>query len=110
MVVLTIVTVWFLLAIICVPALIGGKNPLPVTDYPLCFLSNEIGYVLYSTVGSLYVPCVILVFVYFIRFLSSPGAKKNINIKHIPKQIDTEVKDDLNSVCKSDVRAIFLSI
>ena len=41
--------VWLLSAVICVPPLIGWKNPLPVTEYPLCLLSDDIGYILYST-------------------------------------------------------------
>lgn len=91
---LMIAAVWFLSAIICVPPLIGWKNPLPVTDYPLCLLSDDIGYVLYSTMGSFYIPCIIMVFVYFKIYRAARRlARKNIRKKQITKQITVEVKD-----------------
>ncbi|CAC5360115.1 Octalpha [Mytilus coruscus] len=62
---LMITAVWVLSAIVCVPPLIGWKNPLPVSEYPLCLLSSEIGYVISSCMGSFYIPAVIMVFVYF---------------------------------------------
>ncbi|VDI47615.1 Hypothetical predicted protein, partial [Mytilus galloprovincialis] len=62
---LMISAVWVLSAIVCVPPLIGWKNPLPVSEYPLCLLSSEIGYVISSSMGSFYIPAVIMVFVYF---------------------------------------------
>ena len=77
-----ITAVWLLSAVICVPPLIGWKNPLPVTQYPLCLLSNDIGYVLYSTMGSFYIPCVIMVFVYFKIFQAARAlARRNIRRK-----------------------------
>ncbi|XP_052098431.1 alpha-2A adrenergic receptor-like [Mytilus californianus] len=62
---LMITAVWVLSAIVCVPPLIGWKNPLPASEYPLCLLSSEIGYVISSCMGSFYIPAVIMVFVYF---------------------------------------------
>lgn len=62
---LMITAVWVLSGIVCVPPLIGWKNPLPVSEYPLCLLSSEIGYVISSCMGSFYIPAVIMVFVYF---------------------------------------------
>ena len=77
-----IAAVWLLSAVICVPPLIGWKNPLPVSDYPLCLLSNDIGYVLYSTMGSFYIPCVIMVFVYFKIFQAARAlARRNMKRK-----------------------------
>lgn len=62
---LMITAVWVLSGIVCVPPLIGWKNPLPTSEYPLCLLSSEIGYVISSCMGSFYIPAVIMVFVYF---------------------------------------------
>ena len=74
--------VWLLSAVICVPPLIGWKNPLPVTEYPLCLLSDDIGYILYSTMGSFYIPCVIMVFVYFKIFQAARAlARRNMRRK-----------------------------
>ncbi|XP_060552603.1 alpha-2C adrenergic receptor-like [Ruditapes philippinarum] len=94
---LMITAVWFLSAVICVPPLIGWKNPLPVTEYPLCLLSDDIGYVLYSTMGSFYVPCVIMVFVYFKIFRAARRlARKNIR-KNKRKQMSHDIKDEINT-------------
>ncbi|KAK3593062.1 hypothetical protein CHS0354_007853 [Potamilus streckersoni] len=76
---LMIAAVWILSAVICVPPLIGWKNPLPEADYPLCLLSADIGYVLYSTMGSFYIPCVIMVFVYGKIFIAARSrARRNM--------------------------------
>ena len=57
--------VWILSMIVSLPPLIGWKRPQPVVDgFPLCVLSEEPGYVVYSTVGSFYVPLVVIVVVY----------------------------------------------
>ncbi|KAL3865125.1 hypothetical protein ACJMK2_006754 [Sinanodonta woodiana] len=84
---LMIAAVWILSAVICVPPLIGWKNPLPESDYPLCLLSADIGYVLYSTMGSFYIPCVIMVFVYGKIFIAARrrarrNIKKNANFSN----------------------------
>lgn len=62
---LMIAAVWILSLIVCVPPLIGWKNPLPVNDYPLCLLSSELGYIISSCMGSFYIPGVIMVIVYY---------------------------------------------
>lgn len=94
---LMIAAVWFLSAVICVPPLIGWKNPLPVSDYPLCLLSDDIGYVLYSTMGSFYIPCVIMVFVYFKIYLAARRlARKNVSGKPIKVHMRVELKDKIS--------------
>ena len=86
-----ITAVWLLSAVICVPPLIGWKNPLPVSEYPLCLLSNDIGYVLYSTMGSFYIPCVIMVFVYFKIFQAARAlARRNIRRKAVGTDANCE--------------------
>lgn len=68
-----IAIVWILSGIICLPPLIGWKQPRQETDtkYPICFLSEDIGYVLYSSCGSFYIPMVIMVIVYFRIYLAA---------------------------------------
>ncbi|KAL4231346.1 Alpha-2B adrenergic receptor [Mactra antiquata] len=101
---LMITAVWLLSAVICVPPLIGWKNPLPVTEYPLCLLSDDIGYVLYSTMGSFYIPCVIMVFVYFKIYLAARRlARKNIKKNHNKQQIRNSFKDNEISTLPSEV-------
>lgn len=60
-------TVWILSMTICFPPLVGWKRPQPRLDagYPLCILSEEPGYVMYSSVGSFYLPLIVMVLVYF---------------------------------------------
>ena len=89
-----IAAVWFLSAVICVPPLIGWKNPLPVSEYPLCILSDDIGYVFYSTMGSFYIPCVIMVFVYLKIYIAAKNlARKNIRKKENSLKSGQDVKD-----------------
>lgn len=59
-----IAIVWLLSAIICLPPLIGWKIQRTESDFPKCLLSEELGYVLYSTMGSFYIPMTIMIFVY----------------------------------------------
>ena len=57
--------VWMLSVVVSLPPLIGWKRPQPVEGgFPLCVLSEEPGYVIYSTIGSFYVPLVVIVVVY----------------------------------------------
>ena len=62
---LMISVVWIMSAIICFPPLAGWSRPQPVVDgRPLCVLSEEPGYVLYSIVGSFYLPLGVMAVVY----------------------------------------------
>ena len=85
---LMITAVWVLSAIICVPPLIGWKNPLPVTEYPLCLLSEDVGYVWYSCMGSFYIPAVIMVFVYF-KIYQAAKARANRNSRKQKEETTT---------------------
>ncbi|XP_067656785.1 alpha-2C adrenergic receptor-like [Haliotis asinina] len=61
-----IAIVWVVSAAVCIPPLIGWKAPRQKdTTYPMCNLSEDIGYVLYSSIGSFYIPAIIMVFVYY---------------------------------------------
>ncbi|XP_069140266.1 alpha-2A adrenergic receptor-like [Argopecten irradians] len=95
--VLMIASVWLLSTVICVPPLIGWKNPLQVTDYPLCDVSSEIGYIIYSAMGSFYIPAVIMVMVYFqiyrkAKLRARRGNKKDTKKKEKKKKSVKEEK------------------
>ena len=62
-----IAVVWLLSVAICFPPLVGWKRPQPTTalGQPLCVLSEEVGYVIYSTLGSFYAPLIVIIVVYF---------------------------------------------
>ena len=66
--------------VISLPPLVGWKRPQPMhLGFPLCQLSSELGYVLYSTVGSFYVPLLVMVLVYFKIYLAARArARRNI--------------------------------
>jgi len=64
--------VWILSGIICFPPLAGWSRPQPVVDgRPLCVLSEEPGYVLYSIVGSFYLPLSVMAAVYIKIYLAA---------------------------------------
>jgi hypothetical protein len=57
--------VWTLSAVICFPPLAGWSRPQPVLNgRPQCVLSEEPGYVIYSIVGSFYLPLIVMIAVY----------------------------------------------
>ena len=75
-----IVIVWVLSAIICFPPLVGWKRPQPTKfGLPLCVLSEDTGYILYSTLGSFYIPLIVMVVVYFKIYLAARSrARRNL--------------------------------
>lgn len=95
---LMIAAVWVLSLIVCVPPLIGWKNPLPVTDYPLCLLSSEIGYIISSCMGSFYIPGVIMVFVYYkIYRAATKRARRQTRKEKTVKKKETKTENEQNS-------------
>lgn len=95
--VLMMASVWILSTVICVPPLIGWKNPLAVTEYPLCLLSTETGYIIYSSMGSFYIPAVIMILVYLqiyrkAKLRARRGKKKDPKKKEQKKKIDKTEK------------------
>ena len=68
-----IALVWLLSMIICFPPLVGWKRPQSTTKWghPLCTLTDDIGYVIYSTLGSFYVPLIVMVVVYFKIYIAA---------------------------------------
>lgn len=79
--ILMISIVWLLSMTICFPPLVGWKRPQPMlSGYPLCILSEEPGYVVYSSIGSFYLPLVVMVLVYFkIYKAARKRARRNLS-------------------------------
>jgi len=75
-----IAAVWILSVLVSLPPLFGWKSPQPVVDgFPLCVLSEEPGYVIYSTIGSFYVPLVVIVVVYSKIYVAARArARRNL--------------------------------
>jgi len=70
--VLMMSVVWTTSAVICFPPLAGWARPQPIVDgLPLCVLSEEPGYVLYSIVGSFYLPLGVMAVVYLKIYLAA---------------------------------------
>ena len=77
---LMIAAVWILSVVVSLPPLFGWKRPQPVVDgFPQCVLSEETGYVIYSTIGSFYVPLVVIVVVYSKIYVAARArARRNL--------------------------------
>ncbi|KAK2167358.1 hypothetical protein LSH36_29g11020 [Paralvinella palmiformis] len=84
-----IAIVWLMSMIICLPPLAGWKRPQPTKyGYPLCVLSEEPGYVAYSTMGSFYIPLIVMVLVYFKIYLAARSrARRNLKKKSPPRHL-----------------------
>nr|UYI00196.1 alpha-2 adrenergic receptor-like protein [Neoseiulus barkeri] len=64
--------VWLLSALISLPPLIGWrKRSEQKNSLPQCSVSEDLGYVLYSALGSFYVPAMVMVFVYIKIFMAA---------------------------------------
>lgn len=59
---LFIALVWIVSAVICLPPLFGWSKP--QKNEWSCVLTDNIGYVLYSTIGSFFIPMAIIIMVY----------------------------------------------
>ncbi|EFX76926.1 hypothetical protein DAPPUDRAFT_213639 [Daphnia pulex] len=76
--VIMITTVWILSGLVSIPPLLGWKKETPQGEFPKCELSEDIGYVLYSALGSFYIPSCIMVFVYIrIYYAARARARRN---------------------------------
>ncbi|GFU48758.1 alpha-2C adrenergic receptor [Nephila pilipes] len=79
--VLMICFVWVLSALISLPPLLGWKKEERPEDYPSCSLSDDVGYVLYSALGSFYIPAFVMVFVYIKIFMAARSRAR----RHVKK-------------------------
>lgn len=91
-----IATVWVLSASVCLPPLIGWKGPRDTSRYPSCSISDDVGYVVYSCMGSFYVPLCVMIIVYFRIYL----AARDRAMRSLKKtEADKEQKNLLVSLC-----------
>lgn len=79
--VLMIFFVWIFSALISLPPLLGWKKKERPELYPSCSLSEDIGYVLYSALGSFYIPAIVMVFVYIRIFMAARSRAR----RHVKK-------------------------
>uniref|UniRef100_T1ISI9 G-protein coupled receptors family 1 profile domain-containing protein n=1 Tax=Strigamia maritima TaxID=126957 RepID=T1ISI9_STRMM len=70
--------VWIVSFVISVPPLLGWKKPQKVHDYPECEVSDEMGYVIYSSLGSFYIPSVVMVFVYIRIYIAARSRARRV--------------------------------
>ncbi|CAG2165415.1 unnamed protein product [Oppiella nova] len=92
---LMIAFVWILSAVVSLPPLVGWKKPemLVSHEFPQCNVSEDVGYVLYSSIGSFYFPAFMMVFVYARIFVAARSrARRHIQQKRL--QIQAEVTAD----------------
>lgn len=62
--ILLILVVWVSSVFISIGPLFGWKEP-PSTDEYVCNVTSQLGYVLFSVVGSFYIPTIVILLVYF---------------------------------------------
>jgi len=68
---LMIVTVWTVSFLICSPPLMGWNDwPDVFTADTPCMLTEEKGYIVYSSLGSFFIPLIMILFLYFKIFLT----------------------------------------
>ncbi|XP_015789045.1 uncharacterized protein LOC107365978 isoform X1 [Tetranychus urticae] len=84
--------VWIFSALVSLPPLVGWKNE--SIEPGECELSKDTGYVVYSSMGSFYVPAIVMVFVYAKIFVAARSRAR----KHVKKRkllVSSEVTNDL---------------
>ena len=81
-----IAAVWLVAMLVCFPPLAGWKRPQPVKHgRPLCVLSSEVGYVIYSTVASFFLPLVVMVAVYVQIYRAvRHQVRRRLSLRHLP--------------------------
>lgn len=82
--------VWIFSALVSLPPLVGWKKAEQSSQYPQCNLSDDISYVIYSSVGSFYFPALMMVFVYIRIFIAARSrARKHIEKKRLKIPIES---------------------
>ncbi|XP_013776218.2 octopamine receptor-like [Limulus polyphemus] len=88
-VLLTIFLVWAISALISIPPLIGWNDwPKDFADTTPCALTEERGYVVYSSSGSFFIPLVIMTVVY-LKIFQATKRRLRKRAKQVPKIIQT---------------------
>ncbi|XP_054168467.1 alpha-2 adrenergic receptor-like isoform X1 [Oppia nitens] len=92
---LMIAFVWMLSAVVSLPPLVGWKKPdmMVSQEFPQCNVSEDVGYVMYSSIGSFYFPALMMVFVYA-RIFHAARARARRHVQQKRLQIQQEVTAD----------------
>lgn len=93
---LMIAAVWLMSALVCIPPLLGWRVSRPPEQFPQCKVSDDIGYVVYSALGSFYIPSCIMVFVY-IRIYFAAKARARRGIRKVPRPRPNEQQTSFSS-------------
>ena len=86
---LMIFTVWFISALVSIPPLIGWNQS---SEEFQCNLSEDIGYVMYSAIGSFFIPAFIMVFVYIKIYKAAKLRARKSNVYSPQIQMHGEKK------------------
>ncbi|XP_002734932.1 alpha-2C adrenergic receptor-like [Saccoglossus kowalevskii] len=83
-----IASVWILSGIISIPPLFGWRSDEPADPiYPICLLSEDTGYILYSTSGSFFVPAFVMIVVYIrIWYAAKHRARTSLRMGKVEKR------------------------
>jgi len=96
-----IVLVWAVSCIICLPPLIGWNDwPEHFTTNTPCMLTEEKGYIMYSSFGSFFIPLFLILFLYFKIFLTQSkmaNKRKMVKTGEGKKQVAVEVNQPSTS-------------
>ncbi|XP_037876603.1 alpha-2C adrenergic receptor [Bombyx mori] len=96
---LMIAAVWLMSALVCIPPLLGWRVSRPLEQFPQCKVSDDIGYVVYSALGSFYIPSCIMVFVY-IRIYYAAKARARRGIRKNPRPRPNDQQTSFSSAPK----------
>ncbi|XP_050357516.1 alpha-2Db adrenergic receptor-like [Nymphalis io] len=96
---LMIAAVWLMSALVCIPPLLGWRVTRPPEQFPQCKVSDDIGYVIYSALGSFYIPSCIMVFVY-IRIYYAAKARARRGIRKNPRPRPNEQQTSFTNAPK----------
>jgi len=93
--------VWIFSALVCLPPLLGWKGK---EEEGQCILSQDLGYVLYSSNGSFFIPALVMVFVYARIFVAARSrARRNIKKRKLPlpssEVTGSTIKDKTTATC-----------
>uniref|UniRef100_A0A8C9SIC0 Adrenoceptor alpha 2C n=1 Tax=Scleropages formosus TaxID=113540 RepID=A0A8C9SIC0_SCLFO len=76
-----IVVVWLISAVISFPPLISMDRNTDNIDHPQCELNDETWYILSSSIGSFFAPCIIMILVYIRIYQVAKTRRRNMSEK-----------------------------
>jgi len=96
-----IALVWLLSCLICLPPVIGWNDwPVDWNDETPCELSQNKGYVIYSAMGSFYIPLAIIMFVYFKIFQNTRNRLRKRRAQTSNLQVLSQSNSNINKSTK----------